>query len=154
MRTSRSTNIVVGLFLLFGIAAFMALALQVSTITGLGDGKNGYDVTAKFTNIGGLNVRAPVTLAGVLIGRVTKIAIDRASYEAVVTLRINAEYNDLPEDSSASILTSGLIGEQYIGIDPGGAPDYLKNGSTIQITQSALVLEQLIGKFLTTTAEK
>jgi phospholipid/cholesterol/gamma-HCH transport system substrate-binding protein len=108
----------------------------------------GYDVTARFENISGLKVRAPVTMAGVRIGRVTEVGFDPRTFEAVVTMHISDRYNELPADSSASIFTAGLLGEQYIGLEPGGDMEVLKEGSEIMLTQSALILEQLIGQFL------
>jgi len=117
----------------------------------LGEDK-GYKVTARFENIGGLKIRAPVTLGGVRIGRVSGIDLDPRNYEAVVTLSIDPKYDQLPADSSASILTSGLLGEQYVGLEPGGMDNHLKNGSTLKLTQSALVLEKLIGRMLTNAA--
>ena len=139
---------VVGLFVAFGIAAFFMLATKVSDITTLGD-DHGYTINASFEDIGGLKVRAPVTLAGVRIGRVAAISIDKQSYEAIVKLAINSEYDQLPIDTGASILTSGIVGEQYVGLEPGGSDDYLKDGDIIKLTQPALVLERLIGRFLT-----
>ena len=138
----------VGLFVALGVTAFFMLALKVSDITALGD-NHGYTISASFEDIGGLKVRAPVTLAGVRIGRVAAINIDKQSYEAVVKLAINSEYNQLPIDTGASILTSGIVGEQYVGLEPGGSEDYLKDGDIIKLTQPALVLERLIGRFLT-----
>ena len=138
----------VGLFVALGVAAFFMLAMKVSDITTLGD-NHGYMINASFEDIGGLKVRAPVTLAGVRIGRVAAISIDKQSYEAIVKLAINSEYNQLPIDTSASILTSGIVGEQYIGLEPGGSEEYLTDGGIIKLTQPALVLERLIGRFLT-----
>lgn len=151
MLTTKTLELTVGLFVALGLAAFFMLAMKVSDITSLGN-EEGYVVTAQFDNIGGLKVRAPVTLAGVRIGRVVGISIDEKTYEAVVKLSIDPQYNRLPMDSSASILTSGLLGEQYVGLEPGGMDEYLKQGDTIKLTQSALVLEKLIGRFLTTMA--
>jgi phospholipid/cholesterol/gamma-HCH transport system substrate-binding protein len=148
MRTSKTLELVVGLFVALGLAAFFLLAMKVSDITTLGN-EEGYTVTALFENIGGLKVRSPVTLAGVRIGRVTGIDIDERTYEAVVKFLIDAKYDRLPVDSSASIFTAGLVGEQYIGLDPGGMDEYLKEGSVIRLTQSALVIEQLVGRLLT-----
>jgi len=111
-------------------------------------GAASYYVTARFTNVGGLAVRAPVTMAGVTIGRVEAIEFDSQQFKAVVTLRIALSYDQIPEDSDASILTSGLLGGQYIGLNPGGSPDLLRDGSEIEITQSAMVLEDLVGRFL------
>jgi len=144
-------ELVVGLFVALGMAAFFMLAMKVSDISSLGD-ERGYKVQARFENIGGLKVRSPVTMAGVRIGRVTGINFDENTYEAVVTLSINPEYDRLPADSSATILTSGLVGEQYVGLEPGGMDEYLKNGDTIKLTQSALVFERLIGRLVTSLA--
>lgn len=148
MRTTKTLELVVGIFVALGLAAFLMLAMKVSDITRLSSGPS-YTVTANFQNIGGLKVGAPVTLAGVRIGRVSAIDIDKQNYEAVVKLIIDARYDRLPVDSSASIFTAGLLGEKYIGLEPGGAEEYLKNGSKITLTQSALVVEQLIGRLVT-----
>ena len=147
----KNLELMVGLFMALGLAAFLLLALKVSDLTSIGNDQ-GYRITARFENIGGLKVRAPVTLGGVRIGRVIGIDLDRQSYEAVVTLSIDSRYDRLPTDSGASILTSGLLGEQYVGLEPGGMESYLKDGSVIKLTQSALVLEKLIGRVLTSTA--
>lgn len=147
MAITKTMEVTVGVFIALGLAAFFMLAMQVSGISRLG-GEDGYRVTARFQNIGGLKVRSPVTMAGVRIGRVTAIGIDEQTYEAVVELSINPQYDKLPLDTSASILTSGLLGEQYVSLEPGGAEDYLKPGDRIKLTQSALVLEQVIGQFL------
>ena len=144
----KNLELMVGLFVALGLAAFLLLALKVSDLTRIGENE-GYRITARFENIGGLKVRAPVTVGGVRIGRVVGIELDPQSYEAVVTLSIDPKYHRLPTDSSASILTSGLLGEQYVGLEPGGMDDYLKNGGTLKLTQSALVLEKLIGRMLT-----
>jgi phospholipid/cholesterol/gamma-HCH transport system substrate-binding protein len=147
MMQSRTVEIWVGLFIAAGMAALFMLAMQVSNLTVVNTGE-GYDVTARFENISGLKVRSPVTMAGVRIGRVTNIGFDPRSFEAVVTMHIGGQYNQLPADTSASIFTAGLLGEQYIALEPGGDMDVLKNGSEIMITQSALILEQMIGQFL------
>ncbi|TVR66088.1 MAG: outer membrane lipid asymmetry maintenance protein MlaD [Candidatus Competibacteraceae bacterium] len=144
----KNLELAVGAFVALGIAAFFMLALQVSDLTSLGD-ERGYQVTARFENIGGLRVRAPVTMGGVRIGRVVGIDLDPQTYEAVVTLSLDPRFDQIPTDSSASILTSGLLGEQYIGLEPGGMDSYLTEGSTLRLTQSALVLEKLIGRMLT-----
>lgn len=151
MATLKKLELAVGFFVALGLAAFFMLAMKVSNIAELGEDK-GYKVTARFENIGGLKIRAPVTLGGVRIGRVSGIDLDPRSYEAVVTLSIDPKYDQLPADSSASILTSGLLGEQYVGLEPGGMDDHLKNGSTLKLTQSALVLEKLIGRMFTNAA--
>jgi phospholipid/cholesterol/gamma-HCH transport system substrate-binding protein len=148
MHTTKTLELMVGIFVALGLVAFFMLAMKVSDITRLGSGPS-YTVTANFQNIGALKVGAPVTLAGVRIGRVSAISIDAQTYEAVVQLRIDATYDHLPVDSSASILTAGLLGEKYVGLEPGGAEQYLKNGSKITLTQSALVVEQLIGRLIT-----
>jgi phospholipid/cholesterol/gamma-HCH transport system substrate-binding protein len=151
MLVTKTVEFAVGVFVALGLAAFFMLAMKVSDVSSLGDDA-GYVISARFDNIGGLKVRSPVTLAGVRIGRVTSIDIDEATYEAVVSMSILSRYDRLPQDSSASILTSGILGEQYIGIEPGGVEDYLADGGSITLTQSALVLEQLIGRFLTGAA--
>lgn len=147
MRQTRTIEIVTGFFIILGFVALYIIAITSTNISSYGETKS-YAVIATFNNIGGLKPRAAVTMAGVSIGRVTEIKLDPKSFSAVVTLQINAAYGDIPDDSTASILTQGLLGEQYIGIDPGGSETYLKNGSVIQYTQSALVLEKLIGQFL------
>lgn len=149
----KNLELVVGVFVALGIAAFFLLALQVSDLTSLGNDR-GYRITARFENIGGLRVRAPVTMGGVRIGRVVGIDLDPQTYEAVVTLSIEPRFDQIPTDSSASILTSGLLGEQYIGLEPGGMDSYLTQGSTLRLTQSALVLEKLIGRMLTNAASE
>jgi phospholipid/cholesterol/gamma-HCH transport system substrate-binding protein len=153
MGVTKTLELAVGIFVALGIAAFFMLAMKVSDITTLGD-EEGYRITASFENIGGLKVRAPVTMAGVRIGRVVDVGLDKQTYEAVVTLSVNPLYDQLPIDSSASILTSGLLGEQYVGLEPGGADTYLKAGDQIKLTQSALVLEKMIGRFLTSMTDK
>lgn len=151
MSMTKTVEVAVGLFIALGLAAFFVLALRVGNISALG-GTDGYQVTAGFQNIGGLKVRAPVTLAGVRIGRVTGISIDQQTYEAVIEMSINPQYDKLPDDTSAAIYTAGLLGEQYISLEPGGADTYLKDGDQIMLTQSALVLERMIGQFLFNTA--
>ncbi|MDS4041961.1 MAG: outer membrane lipid asymmetry maintenance protein MlaD [Candidatus Competibacter sp.] len=151
MGTLKKLELAVGIFVALGLAAFFMLAMKVSNIAELGEDK-GYKIIARFENIGGLKVRAPVTLGGVRIGRVAGIDLDTRSYQAVVTLSIDPKYDQLPVDSSASILTSGVLGEQYVGLEPGGMDDHLKNGGTLKLTQSALVLEKLIGRMFTNAA--
>ncbi len=143
----RSTEISVGLFMALGIAALFVLSLQVSNLTQLGDG-DGYRVNAWFENIGGLKTRAPVTAGGVLVGRVSAIDYDAERYRARVTMTLFDQYNQFPLDTAASIYTAGLLGEQYISLEPGAEEDYLRAGDEIALTQSALVLEQVIGQFL------
>ena len=151
---SRTIEISVGLFVACGLAALFMLAMQVSNLASLGGDGDSYTVTAAFENVGGLKVRSPVTVSGVRVGRVDAIDYDTSAYEAVVTLRINAAYDAFPEDTSASIFTAGLLGEQYIALDPGGSMDNLAQDSRIQLTQSALVMEQIIGQFLYSMADK
>ncbi len=148
---NRTLEISVGIFVALGLAAIFILAIKVSNLSNFSDAA-GYPLEARFDNIGGLKVQAPVTMAGVRVGRVEQIGFDSTTYEAVVMLKINNEYNKLPLDSSASIFTSGLLGEQYIALEAGGDPEYLKANDHLIMTQSALVLEQLIGQFLFKTA--
>jgi phospholipid/cholesterol/gamma-HCH transport system substrate-binding protein len=149
MRATRSLEIGTGLFVILGLAALFFLTTQLPTGgLKLGFGKApGYEVTAEFDNIGDLKVGAPVRMAGVRIGDVTGIGFDNQSYRADVHLRIYPQFSQIPEDSYASIETEGLLGGQYVGISPGGLSTYLKNGSQILQTQSAIVLENLINKF-------
>ena len=147
MSYSRTLEVLVGVFITAGIAALSVLAFNVSNIQGLGAGGY-YTVTASFTNVSGLKERSAVTIAGVPIGRVKSIIVDPESFEAVVTMTIEERFNEIPLDSDAGIYTSGLLGEKYIGISNGGAPDYLEEGSEIRLTQSSLVLEKLISQFL------
>jgi len=144
---SRSVELWVGLFVALGLAALAFMSVRASNLAEYRDG-DAYTVLARFDNIGSLRVRAPVTVAGVRVGRVAAIDFDKDQFKAVVTLAIAARYDNLPQDTVASVRTAGLIGEQFIGLDPGGAPDALKEGDEIEITQSALVIEQLIGQFL------
>lgn len=153
MLQSRTVEIWVGLFIAAGMAALFMLAMQVSNLTVVNTDE-GYDVTARFENISGLKVRAAVTMAGVRIGRVTEIGFDPRTFEAVVTMHISNQYDQLPSDTSASIFTAGLLGEQYVGLEPGGEMEVLKDGSEIMLTQSALILEQLIGQFLFSKASE
>jgi phospholipid/cholesterol/gamma-HCH transport system substrate-binding protein len=140
-------EILVGFFVAIGFVAMFFLSMEVSNLSSVNT-EDGYDITASFENIGSLKVRAPVAMAGVNIGRVKSIKFDSETFEAVVTMNIETKYNQLPSDTNASILTAGLLGEQYIGLEPGGEEDVLKNGSVLELTQSAVVLEQLIGQFL------
>ena len=147
MRQTRSVEIGTGLFVLLGMSSLFFLTTQT---TGGDDFKaeTVYEVEARFENIGSLRTRAPVTMSGVTIGRVTRVAFDSTSLEAVVHFVIDAQYDQIPDDTDASILTSGILGSQYIGLQAGGSDMYLEEGSEILFTQSAIVLENLIGKFL------
>ena len=147
MGKQRAIEIAVGAFMAAGLVALFFLAMQVSNlnIASIGDG---YLLKARFENIGSLKVRSPVSMGGVRIGRVEAIEYDQETYEAVVSLRIENAYDRIPDDTFANIFTAGLLGEQYIGLDPGGSDQYLKEGDDVMQTQSALVLEQMIGQFL------
>lgn len=136
----------VGLFVIAGIAALLFLALKVGSMSAVSSADS-YEVVARFDNIGGLKPRAPVKSAGVVVGRVSDIRFDNETYEAAVTLRLDKRYA-FPKDTSAAIMTSGLLGEQYIGLEAGGDSVKLKDRDRILITQDAVVLENLIGQFL------
>ncbi|TNF35560.1 MAG: outer membrane lipid asymmetry maintenance protein MlaD [Gammaproteobacteria bacterium] len=143
---TRTIEILVGLFVAGAMAALFMLSLKVSNLTSYGN-DNGYHLKANFENIGGLKVRAPVSAGGVRVGQVTDISYNNESYVAVVTFSVEAQYR-FPKDTAANILTAGLLGEQYIGLEPGGDEEYLQEGDSIDLTQPALVLEQVIGQFL------
>lgn len=147
MMNRKSLELWVGVFVAAGLLALAMLSFKVGNLT-TADVVDGYPVQARFDNIGGLKVKAAVTMAGVRVGRVSKIEMDSDRYQALVTFDIDGRYDKLPVDTSASILTSGLLGDQYIGLDPGGDEEYLKAGSTIRLTQSAVVLEKLISQVL------
>lgn len=137
----------VGVFIAAGIAALAMLAIQVSNMSSFSDSE-GYEVVAKFENIGGLKVRSPVSMAGVRLGRVIDVSFDQESFEAVVRMRVNNKYNQLPIDTSASIFTAGVLGESYVSLEAGAEEETLKAGDEIEMTQSAVILEQLIGEFM------
>jgi phospholipid/cholesterol/gamma-HCH transport system substrate-binding protein len=137
----------VGIFMLLGILALMMLAYKVSSFSNYA-GKNGYLVSALFDNVGDLKIRAPVTVAGVRVGYVKAIKLDPKTYRATVELYIHNRFSDLPMDTSATILTAGLLGANYICLEPGYAKTVLRNGDTIKNTNSALILENLIGQLL------
>lgn len=150
---NRSTiEIWVGMFVVAGLAALGMLAFQVGNLSS-GNLNDSYKVSAYFDNIGGLTVKAPVTMAGVRVGRVTGIRFDQENYRAEVELSIDQHYSNLPKDTSAAILTQGLLGAQYVGLAAGGDDKFLKNGDQIMITQSAVILEQLISQMLFSKAE-
>ena len=150
---NRTLEIGVGLFLLAGILALLLLALRVSGLSP-SSSSDSYKLYAYFDNIAGLTVRSKVTMAGVTIGKVTAIDLDRDSFTGRVTMQVEKRVDNLPADSTASILTAGLLGEKYIGLSVGGEETLLKDGATIHDTQSSLVLEDLIGKFLLNTVSK
>ncbi|MFU8820783.1 MAG: outer membrane lipid asymmetry maintenance protein MlaD [Gammaproteobacteria bacterium] len=141
-----------GLFVFMGILALFFLTTRVTTFDAY-SGADGYELTARFDQIGTLKTRSPVSISGVQIGRVTAIDFDVERLEAVVTMRIASRYDRIPNDSDASILTSGILGGQYIGLQPGGSDEPFRNGDEIAFTQSAVVLEQLISKYLFSRAD-
>ncbi|MBL37787.1 MAG: outer membrane lipid asymmetry maintenance protein MlaD [Xanthomonadales bacterium] len=153
MKSSNQVEIAAGIFLLLGIAALIFLAVEATDSGGVKTGET-YEVRAYFTNVGGLKPKAPVAMAGVTIGRVASIDLDNDSLEARVVLKIDSRFDDLPSDTSASVLTSGILGDQYVGLEPGGAPDALADGDRILLTNSAVVLEQLIGRYLFNSDEE
>src|SRR5579862_8010482 len=145
--SQRTIETFVGLFLLAALCSLMMLALKVSGLTSFFK-NDGYRVTAQFDDIGQLKVRGSVKIGGVTVGEVTRISLDPKTYRAVVTMRIHPTVNDIPTDSTASILTAGLLGDNYIAITPMYAENFLADGSEIQETHSAMILEKLIGEFL------
>jgi len=150
--STRTIEIAVGFFVAAAIAALFLLALKTSNLASYGQ-PEGYQIKAHFDNIGGLKERSPVSAGGVHVGKVVAINYDNQKFEAVVTMSIQSDYL-FPKDTAASILTSGLLGEQYIGLDPGGDEENLQAGDAIEITQPALVLEQVIGQFLYSKAQE
>ena len=142
----RHIEIGVGLFVLLGLAGLLFVALKAANLTSFSSA-DGYRLTARFDNIGGLKVRAPVRAAGVVVGRIVSIGLDAKTYQGVVTLEIDRGYQ-FPKDSSAKILTAGLLGDQYVGLEAGGDDKNLAPGDVVKQTQSAVVLENLIGQFL------
>lgn len=155
MRDNRTLEIGTGLFVLLGFAALLFLTTQLPA-SGLkfGGATAGYKVTAEFDNIGDLKAGSPVTMSGVRVGQVTAIRFDPKDFKAVVTMRMDPQYNQIPDDSFASIQTQGLLGGKYIGLSPGGSDTFLKDGSHIDQTQSAIVLESLINKLFASFASK
>jgi phospholipid/cholesterol/gamma-HCH transport system substrate-binding protein len=146
MMTRKELDLWVGIFAVMGIGAMLFLSLKVANLASFTN-SDSYQIKAKFDNIGGLKVRAPVKSSGVVVGRVGEIRFDNDAFEALVTMNIDSRYR-FPKDTSAKILTSGLLGEQYIGLAAGGDSAELKSGDTLKLTQSAVVLENLIGQFL------
>jgi phospholipid/cholesterol/gamma-HCH transport system substrate-binding protein len=152
MRQTRAVEFGTGLFVFMGIVALFFLTTRVTNFDSY-QGDKGYTLIARFDNVGTLKERSPVSMSGVTIGRVVDVKFDGDALEAVVRMRINSEYNKIPDDSDASILTQGILGGQYVGLEPGGSEDYFKDSDEIQFTQSALVLEQLISKYLFSQGE-
>jgi phospholipid/cholesterol/gamma-HCH transport system substrate-binding protein len=147
MRATRTLEIGTGLFVLLGFAALFFLTTQLPTSgLRLGGVTGGYRVTAEFDNVGDLKTGSPVTMAGVRVGEVEAIRFDSRSYKAVVAMRIDPQFSQIPDDSDASVQTQGLLGGKYIGIGPGGSDTYLADGGRIELTQSALVLENLVNR--------
>jgi phospholipid/cholesterol/gamma-HCH transport system substrate-binding protein len=147
MRANYKVELSSGIFLLMGIAALLWLATE-ATDYGMQVGDDAYIVKARFTNVGDLKDRAPVKIGGVTVGLVENITLDPVVFDAVVEMTIDRRFSDIPTDTSASILTSGVLGDRYIGLEPGGALEALADGDEIFITQSAVVLETLISKYL------
>lgn len=153
MGKQHSIEVLVGAFMAVGFVALFFLAMSVSNLSS-SPAADGYRVSARFSNAGSLKVRAPVSMAGVRVGRVEAISFDKQRYEAVVTMRIDKGVDTIPSDTFANIFTAGLLGEQYVGLEPGGSQEYLHDGDEITQTQSALILEQMIGQFLFKKAEE
>ena len=147
MRPNYKVEVASGVFLLMGIAALLWLATK-ATNYGQEIGEEAYFVSARFSHVAELKDRAPVKIGGVTVGLVESITLDPVTFDAVVKLRLDQRFSDIPADTSASILTSGVLGDRYVGLEPGGDLDVLVDGDELFITQSAIVLEQLIGKFL------
>ncbi|BDI04424.1 outer membrane lipid asymmetry maintenance protein MlaD [Sphaerotilus microaerophilus] len=144
--SKRNLEMLVGLFVVLGLAALVFVSLKAANLTSFSNGAT-YALTARFDNIGGLKARAPVRSAGVVVGRVTSISLDAKTFQGVVSLEVQRSY-EFPKDTSAKILTAGLLGDQYIGLEPGGDEKNLVAGDVITQTQSAVVLENLISQFL------
>jgi phospholipid/cholesterol/gamma-HCH transport system substrate-binding protein len=153
MQHTSTQDTLVGLFVASGIVGLFFLAMQVSNLSSFIE-EDSYTITARFENSGGLKIKSPVSAAGVKIGKVSNISFDPKTYESVVQMNINSQYNTLPDDTTASIFTAGLLGEQYVNLEPGGSDVFLQNDGKIEITQSAIILEKAIGQFLFKSAEE
>jgi phospholipid/cholesterol/gamma-HCH transport system substrate-binding protein len=155
MKNERSLEIGTGLFVLLGFAALAFLTTQLpGSKLGVVTQGSGYQITARFTNVGDLQAGAPVSMAGVKVGRVSGVAFDSTDYRAVVSMVIDNQFNRIPDDTWANIETAGLLGAKYVGLDAGGSDTFLANGGQIENTQSAMVLEKLINKLFATIASK
>jgi phospholipid/cholesterol/gamma-HCH transport system substrate-binding protein len=152
MRANYKVELASGIFILLGIAALIWLATR-ATNYGQEIGEDAYFISARFTNVADLKDRAPVKIGGVMVGKVDSIALDPLTFEAKVTMRIDKRFNELPLDTSAAILTSGVLGDRYVGLEPGGALEVLSDGDELFITQSAVVLDQLVSKYLFNTQQ-
>ena len=144
---TRKTEILVGLFIAAGLAALFMLAMKASNLN-IYNNDAGYEISANFDDVSGLKIKSAVTMAGVRIGRVSDIVFNSETFEAVVKIRIESQYKTLPKDTSASIYTAGLLGEKYVGLEAGGDEENLQQGDKLKLTQSALVLEKLISRFV------
>ena len=153
MRANYKVEFASGIFLLLGIAALVWLAMR-ATDYGQDIGKETYTISARFSNVGDLRNRAPVKIGGVTVGMVESISLDSVTFEAVVYMAVASRFDEIPNDTGASILTSGVLGDRYIGLEPGGSPDMLQDGDELFITQSAIVLEQVISKYMFNTGAK
>ncbi|MBS0584100.1 MAG: outer membrane lipid asymmetry maintenance protein MlaD [Proteobacteria bacterium] len=147
MAQRQSFQIGTGLFILLGFAALGYLATQTTSVANFSQGDS-YDLKARFTNVGQLKLRAPVKIAGVRVGSVASVVLEPDKLDALVTLSIDKRFNKIPDDSAAAVFTSGLLGDQYVALQPGGSPDMFKNGDEVILTQSSMQLEELIGKYL------
>ena len=147
MAQRQSFQIGTGAFIVLGFAALGYLATQTTSLANYRQGVS-YDIKARFTNVGQLKLRAPVKIAGVRIGSVSEVKLEADKLDALVTMSIDKHFDKIPDDSAASIFTSGLLGDQYVALNPGGSPDVLKNGDEVVLTQSSMQLEELIGKYL------
>ena len=150
---SRNIEILVGVFVVMAVLAMVMLSLKVSNLASYGGEGDVYEIRAEFENIGGLKERSPVSAGGVRVGKVADISYNNEQFTAVVTMQIEGNYQ-FPVDTAASILTAGLLGEQFVGLEPGGDEEFMVQGSEVEITQSALVLEQIIGQLLYSKAQE
>lgn len=153
MKSIRSLDFGTGIFLILGLLALGFLATQTTDLREYRD-RPSYSVTARFSNIGDLPERAPVKLAGVVVGEVKSVRLDQQTFEAVVSMSIDRRYDEIPDDSAAVISTAGLLGQKFISLNAGGSPDSLTEGSEIFITQSAMMIEELVGKYLVSSEDE
>jgi phospholipid/cholesterol/gamma-HCH transport system substrate-binding protein len=147
MAQRQSFQIGTGLFILLGFAALAYLATQTTSVANFSQGDS-YSLKARFTNVGQLKLRAPVKVAGVRVGSVSSVVLEPDRLDALVTISVDKRFNKIPDDSAAAIFTSGLLGDQYVALQPGGSPDMFKDGDEVVLTQSSMQLEELIGKYL------